>query len=411
MKIIKAKQIIIGNGTLIEKGCIVLDDGLIKSVEKGWQLAEQHPADVVDYSTCTVMPGMIDCHVHVHTPGGPDENYSMSFLQDAPAALVLKSLSYVQNDLKMGFTTIRSLSSPAYVDVALRDAINAGYCPGPRIFAAGQGITVTGGHMDKAWWAQHVSVSYQTGVGDGPWGCRVATRAQMKWGANVIKINACGGSLSDLEKPWHQEMTFEEMKAVIDEAHEAGLKVAAHTSGGPGITDAILAGLDSVEHGQWLTDEQIQLMVERNVFYVPTLTTNSHGLKMGKEFLGSSDREWAWMTKTGEDRWDSLKRAKQAGVKICTGTDAGFWVYHGENAMELEELVIGGFTPMEAIQAATLTGAECVGMANEIGSIEPGKIADLVVVKIDPLQDITGLQKEENILQVFQAGKPVKVDC
>ncbi len=408
MQIIKAKQIIVGNGKLIEQGCIVVENGLIKSVEQGWQLAVDHPDEVLDYASCTVMPGMIDCHVHVHTPGGPDDNYSNSYTTDAPAALVLKSLSYVQNDVKMGFTTIRSLSSPAYVDVALRDAINAGYCTGPRIFAAGQGITVTGGHMDKPWWAQHVSVAGQTGVGDGPWGCRIAARQQLKWGANVLKINACGGSLADLTKPWHQEMTFEEMKAVIDEAHEAGVKVAAHTSGGPAIKDAILAGLDSIEHGQWLTDEQIQLMVERNVFYVPTLTTNSHGLKMGKEALGSSDREWAWMTKTGEDRWDSLKRAKKAGVKIVTGTDAGFWVYHGENAMELEELVIGGFTPMEAIQAATLTGADCLGMADQIGSIEPGKIADLVVVKVDPLLDITALQKEENILQVFQSGKPAK---
>ena len=408
MQIIKANKVIIGNGEQLDHACIGLEGERIQFVQAGWSLADEQPQAVLDYSDATVLPGFIDCHVHVHTPGGPDDNYSQSFLSVPPAALVLKSMHYVQNEIKMGFTTVRSLSSPAYVDVALRDAIQAGICSGPRIVAAGQGITVTGGHMDKPWWAQHVHVDYQTGVGDGPWGCRIAARTQIKWGADVLKINACGGSLRNLNEPWHQEMTYEEMKAVIDEAHEAGLKVAAHTSGGPAITDAIMAGLDSVEHGQWLSDEQIQLMVEKNVFYIPTLTTNTRGMQMGREMLQSDDREWAWMEKTSADRWDSLKRAKQAGVKIAAGTDAGFWIYHGENATEMEELVKGGFTPMEAIQACTQTAADCLGLLPEIGTIEAGKLADLVVVKGDPLLDITLLQKEENILHVFQSGKVSK---
>ncbi|MBI9047275.1 MAG: amidohydrolase family protein [Anaerolineaceae bacterium] len=408
MFVIKAGQLIDGNGDdPIKNALIFIQDNKIEKISTENEKLDPS-LEVVDASQYTVLPGMVDCHVHVHTPGGPDENYFLSIVQDTVGLLALKAYSYVQNDLMMGFTNIRSLASPAYVDIAVRDIINSGKLVGPRIVAAGQGITVTGGHMDKAWWAPHVTVGEETGIGDGPWGCRIAAREQIKRGANVIKINACGGAVDNMEEPWHQEMLFEEMEAVIEEAHRAGLKVAAHTSGGPGITDAIRAGLDSVEHGQWLSDEQIEMMVKNNVFYVPTLTTNSRGMSMGKEGTKSDDDGWAWMEKTSVDRWDSLKRAHAAGVKIATGTDAGFWIYHGENATEIEELVKGGFTPMEALVAATRTGAECLGIDDKLGTLEAGKIADLVFVKGDPLQDVTILQKEENIVAVYKDGVKVK---
>ena len=258
--------------------------------------------------------------------------------------------------------------------------------------------------MDKAYWAPDVEVNGRTAVGDGPWGCRAAARRQLKRGVDVIKINACGGSL-DLDALTHQEMTYEEMAAVCEEARWAKLRVAAHTSGGSGITDAIRAGVNSIEHGQWLTDEQIQMMVEKKVFYIPTLITNTRGVEMGKEETMSDDDGWAWLTKTEQDKWDSLARAKKAGVKIATGTDAGFWIYHGENSKEIEMLVRGGFTPMEALQAATRVGAECLGLEKQIGSLQTGKIADLVIVNGDPLEDVTLLQRAECIAAVYQAGK------
>jgi imidazolonepropionase-like amidohydrolase len=266
---------------------------------------------------------------------------------------------------------------------------------------------VTGGHMDKATWNQNVSVMGRTGVGDGPWGCRAAAREQLKRGADVIKVNAAGGS-HNLEEPWHQEMTFEEMDAVCEEAHWAGVRVAAHAHGGPGITDGINAGLNSIEHAPWLSDEQVDLMAQKNVFYVPTLTTHSQGLAYGREKLGSSEKSWNWILKVCDDRWVSLERAHKAGVKIALGTDAGFWAYHGRNATELEEFVRGGFTPMEAIVAATRTGAECLDMDRDIGTLEPGKFADLIIVNGDPLEDVSVLQDQSKIVQVFKGGEPVR---
>jgi imidazolonepropionase-like amidohydrolase len=363
---------------------------------------------IIDASNYSVLPGMVDCHIHVHSPGGSDRetSFGMLPLTELQGFLALRAFANSKKDLEMGFTTLRSLDSPGYVDVALRNAINQGLVKGPRLHVSGYGISVTGGHMDKAVWNPEVAVAGRTGVGDGPWGCRKAAREQLKRGVDVLKINACGGSL-DLAEPWHQEMTLEEMAAVCDEAHRAKKRVAAHTSGGPAITDAILAGVNSIEHGPWLTNEQFDLMAERGVFYVPTLTTNGRGVQLGREEIGSGDDEWAWLLKVDEDKWDALARAKKAGVEIAVGTDAGFWIYHGENATEIEQLVRGGFSPIEAIKAATISGARCLGLEKEIGTIQKGKFADLVMVAGDPLADVRILQDRTKIRMVFKDGEIV----
>lgn len=387
---------------------VVVEHERIVQVAARQELALDPQVEVIDAREKTLMPGMIDCHVHIHSPGGPDDNYSLSALRELQGTLALRAGFYARQALEMGFTSLRSLSSPAYVDIALREAIDQGYLTGPRLRAAGQGICVTGGHMDKAEWNPEVQVLGRTGVGDGPWELRRAARAQLKRGADVIKINPCGGSLYDLREPWHQEMTYEEMAAVCEEAHWAHVRVAAHVSGGPGLSDALRAGVDSVEHGPWLEDEQIELMAKRGVCYVPTLAVNSRGIAMGKEALKASDAEWDWLLKNDEDKWVSLERAKKAGVKVCVGTDAGFWIYHGENAQELEELVKGGFTPMEAIIAATRVGAECLDLDDQVGTLEAGKLADMVLLDGDPLSDIRILQDKARIVQVYKGGRAVK---
>jgi imidazolonepropionase-like amidohydrolase len=351
---------------------------------------------------------MTDAHVHVHSPGGATQNYVLSIVQDTEATLALQASAYVKTALGMGFTALRSVNSPGYVDVALRDAIKRDLVEGPRLKVSGQGLSITGGHMDRAW-APHISIAGRTGVCDGPWKCREAVRAQCKRGVDLIKINACTGGVGEynLNPPWVQEMTYDEMAAICDEAHRLGRRVAAHTSGGEGATDAIRAGVDSLEHAHWLTDEQIEMMAERGTFYVPTLIVNSKSVALGREQKGVSDEAWAWLNKANEDKWDSLERAKDAGVKIAVGTDAGFVVCHGENASELEELVKGGFAPMEAIVAATRTGAELMDMEQDSGTIEEGKLADLVVVDGDPLSDISILQEEERIEKVIKGGRVV----
>ena len=364
-------------------------------------------AMVIDASDFVVLPGLIDAHVHIHTPGGRVENYVRAQINRAPGELALEACSYAQRSLRMGFTTLRSLSSPLYIDVALRNAIDRGLVEGPRLRVAGQGLSATGGHMDQPWWSPDLVLPGRTGVCDGPWECRKAARTQIKWGADVIKINSCAGSYADPDRPWKQEMTYEEIKMICEEAHWAGKRVAAHTSGGRGITDSICAGVDTLEHAHWLTDEQIALMVERGTFYVPTLIVNSRIVKKGAAQAETTSERWRWLERAYEAKWDSLRRAKDAGVKIAVGTDAGFVVSHGENASELAQLVKGGFTPMEAIFAATRMGAECLGMENEIGTIEPGKLADLVIIDGNPLDNIGLLLEKSKIRGVVKGGQTI----
>ncbi|MCE5208708.1 MAG: amidohydrolase family protein [Chloroflexi bacterium] len=390
---------------VMENYSILIEGSRIKAVLPTEAVQVSPEDEVIDATAYTVIPGMVDCHTHVHVEGGLSD-YELDKITHSQADLAFRASANARKDLEAGFTTIRCLDAPFYVDVALRNAINAGLVIGPRMRTAGQGICVTGGHMDKASVVPEVMVWGRTGVGDGPWGCRRAAREQLKRGADTLKVNAAGGS-HDLSEPYRQEMSYEEMAAVCEEARWAKVRVAAHAHGGQGITDGIRAGLNSIEHAPWLSDEQTKMMAEKGVFYVPTLTTHTQGLAYGKERTGSSEGGWNWILKVCDDRWVSLERAHKAGVKVCVGTDAGFWAYHGKNAMELEELVNGGYSPMEAIIAATRNGAECLDMDKDIGTIEAGKLADLVFVKGNPLTDVSILQRKENIVRVYKGGEEI----
>jgi imidazolonepropionase-like amidohydrolase len=407
MLLIRASQLIDGSGGSPLRDAAVLVQGeKILQVGKAQEVQVPPGAEIIDAGDKTVMPSMVDAHVHVQSVGGPAvRTFAVDQISKTQGFLALRSYSNVRKDLEMGFTALRTLHTPGYVDVALRDAIDQGLIEGPRIKAAGQGLTITGGHMDHGDWAPEVTVAGRTGVCDGPWACRRAAREQLKRGADLVKINAAGGSYEDLTRPGEQEMTYEEMAAICEEARWARKRVAAHAHGGSGITDAIRAGVNSIEHGLWLSKEQVELMAEKGVFYVPTLCTHTRGLELGPEELGA---QWDWLVKMAKEvMWRSLDLAREAGVKIAVGTDAGFWIYHGENALELEELVKGGFTPMEAIVAATRIGAECLDLHQMTGTIEAGKCADLLIVRGDPLTDVRILQHKENIMQVFKGGKRV----
>ena len=411
MLAIRAAQLIDGTGTAPQADALILIEGdRIVQLGAAAQLALPEDIELIDMGQATIMPGLIDVHVHIHAAGEATQShaYALQQLTQSQGLMALKGYAYGMDSLRMGFTTLRSVGSPAYVDVALRDAINHGIVEGPRLQVSGQGLTITGGHMDGRLWAPEVELHGRTGVCNGPWECRRAAREQIKRHVDLIKINAAVSNYSTdytRVKPYHQEMTYEEMAAICEEAHWSGMRVAAHAHGGEGITDAIKAGLDSVEHAPWLTDEQIDLMVANDVTYVPTLTVHTFLKALGQATIGMSDAAWNWLLKVCDDRWDTLARAKKAGVRIAAGTDAGFFVPHGQNAAELEELVKGSFTPMEAIVAATQRAAACMDLAETVGTLEAGKVADLLIIDRDPLADITVLRDPATVRTVYKGGK------
>jgi imidazolonepropionase-like amidohydrolase len=393
----------------VHDATVILEDSRV--VYAGPRAGASWPpsAQILDLPGSTVMPGLIDVHVHITADGGLA---SMSaVLGGGPESFTdsaLKGYANALKSLKMGYTTLRDLHAPGYADVAVRNSIRSGRLVGPRLLVCGQGLCITGGHMDKLRYPHHVTAAGRVGVCDTPDGFRQAVRQHVKMGVDLIKINSDGGSLRDPKAPYRQEMSFAEMKAACDEAHKFGLHVAAHTAGGPPIEEAILAGVNTIEHGHWLTDRAIDLMLEHNAYYVPTLIVNTRNFDYDPQTLGVSDASWRWLQLAYDAKWGSLERAHKAGVKIAAGSDAGFLVNHDENAAELEEMVKGGLTPMEAIQAATSTAAALLDLQDEIGVLAAGKKADVVIVDGDPLADITILQREEKITYVFKDGRMVK---
>jgi imidazolonepropionase-like amidohydrolase len=404
--VIKPGRLIDGCGQPALEGMLVVIDG--NQIARVGKVTDGVPEaqTVIEAPQATLMPGMVDAHVHLAYDGSPKlgafrlEATSMSY-----PLLALRAVQHGLATLHAGFTAVRDLNAPGGVILALRDAVNAGYLAGPRVKACGQGLSVTSGHMDKGGWADHISLRDMNFPCNGADSFRYGVREQVKRGADCIKINLCGGSSKDLTQPYKQEMTDEEVIAAIDEAHRLERHVAAHTSGGPSVTMAVRAGLDSVEHGHWIDDETADLMAEKGCTYVPTLLVNERNFDFTPEQMGVPLSGWTWLERARDDKWASLERVHRAGVKIAVGTDAGFMVTHGEmNARELEYLVQGGLSPLEAITAATKHGAELLGI--DAGTIENGKLADLLLVDGRPDEDVRVLQ-DASKLRVFKAGKEV----
>ena len=394
-------------GPPLRDAALVVAGGRIASVGSRTDVVVPEGAEVIEAPGHTLMPGLVDVHVHLAYSGIPHkrafraEGTDMSY-----PAMALRAAGYARDTLRAGFTAVRDLNAPGGVVIDLRDAIEAGHVPGPRIRACGLGLSASGGHMDQPGFGDHVSLNGMNAVCDGPDAFRKGVREQVKRGADLIKINVCVSSIKDPERPYRQEMTDEEIEAACDEAHRLERPVAAHTSGGPAIATAVRAGLNTVEHGHWIDEETAALMAERGTFYVPTLLVNERNFDFTQEEMGASDASWRWLNLSREAKWESLVNAHRAGVKIAVGTDAGFMLPHGAmNAVEIELLVRGGLTPLEAITAATRTGAELLGL-DGAGTLQAGRLADLVLVCGDPSADITLLQ-DPSRLRVFKDGKEV----
>lgn len=389
---------------------ILIEDHRFKVVARAADASVPEGYDLLDASHFTVLPGLIDAHVHLGGTGDPSDQ---SF---GPGASVTRSiptvaLNYLKNALKSfaaGYTTLRTCADRFYADVAVRDAIDRGDFVGPRLWCAGQGITSTNGHMD---WeknlAPHVHLDGPTTIADSPDEARRAVRLNLRFNVDFIKTNI---TISENVRRYGglcaPEMTKETMAAMIDEAHWHGRKVTAHCHGGAGVTWALEAGIDGLEHGYWISDEQFETMARNGTFLCPTLTVNGRFREHAHDgTLQSNDPDLPrWRDKSVAAAWDTVNRAKGHGVRIVAGTDASVpYCRHGSNAYEMEMLVEAGLTSMEAIVASTGGSAEAIGIP-EVGTVEPGNWADLVLVDGDPLQDIRCLQDLNRIQAVIKEG-------
>jgi imidazolonepropionase-like amidohydrolase len=350
-------------------------------------------ARVIDLSRYTVLPGFIDAHVHLASRPLGVGDFVHRGVTDDEGDDALWGAANARATLLAGFTTVRDVGSGTFANIALMRAIDAGRVAGPRMLAAGHLIGISGGHCDLDGLAPYVVPEHGPleGIANSPDAVREAVRLQAKYGATVIKICATGGVLSQGDQIGQQQMTEEEMRTAVETAHMLGLRVAAHAHGTEGIKAAIRAGVTSIEHGSFLDEEAVRMMVEHGTWLVPTLFA---GWSVGSPEAASHLP--AWMAAKGKAAWEAMQRsirlAVQAGVKIALGTDAGVDP-HGQNAREFELMVtFGGMSPLQAIQAGTMSAATLIGMDHDVGSVETGKLADLVAVPGDPLADITVLQ-------------------
>ncbi|MGB9074359.1 MAG: amidohydrolase family protein [Terriglobales bacterium] len=358
------------------------------------------PADatVIDLPNATVLPGLIDAHTHITF----DPNFGYSRLAISIPREALIGAKNAKLTLEAGFTTIRNVGADGYTDVALRDAINAGDVPGPRMLVSGPALSITGGHCDN----NLLPFDYHAtggGVADGVEAVQHKTREIIKYGADVIKICATGGVLSKGDDPNAAQYTLEEMKTIVADAHRLGRKVAAHAHGAQGVIWASEAGVDSVEHGHLMNDAAIATLKRNGTYLVPTLYLLDWQKENAKQ-ANLPDYAMRKMEMVSESGRMNAKKAIAAGVKIGLGTDAAVYP-HGLNAHELAVYVRLGMTPLAAIQSATINDADLLGWSDKIGTIEPGKWADIIAVDGDPLADVTTL---ERVKFVMKGGEVVK---
>jgi imidazolonepropionase-like amidohydrolase len=366
---------------------LVIEADRIQAVQAGYT-AGGTDDKVIDLKAATVMPGWIDCHVHLdqeQSPTSYTDGYSMN-----PGDYALRAAFYARKTLLAGFTSVRNLGDNQGSTLALRKAVTNGWVIGPRVYTAGKAIATTGGHADPTNGRNRELMGDpgpMEGVINGPDEARKAIRQHYKEGVDVIKITATGGVLSLATNGQNPQFTPEELQAIVSTAHEYGLKVAVHAHGTEGMKRAVAAGVDSIEHGTFMTDEIIALMKQHGTYYVPTISAGRFVADKAKidGFFPAIVRPKA--ATIGPLIQATFQRAYQAGVKIAFGTDQGV-APHGENAQEFVYMVEAGMPPMKAIQSATVEAAKLIGVEKDLGSIEAGKYADLVAVPGDVLADI-----------------------
>ena len=393
-----AHMIDVLNGKVIDRPQILITDERIASV--GHQ-GDPVPAEAkrLDLGARTLLPGLIDMHVHLTS----DPLYSgYRRLQFTDAFWMTVGVANAQRTLASGFTTVRNVGSSNFDDVGLKQGIDKGYIEGPRIVPATYAIGSTGGHCDDTQFPPSI-ITPSTQIGNSPDEYRRLVRRMHKYGAEVIKVCMTGGVLSKGDSVGAQQLSLEEITAIVDEAHRLGLRVAVHAHGTDGINDALRAGVDTIEHASLADSASFQLAKKRGAWFDMDIYNDDYILAEGEK-NGVYPESLAKEKMIGRKQRETFRAAHAAGVKMLFGTDAGVYP-HGDNARQFAKMVEWGMTPMEAIQAATRNAAEALDRTADVGAIAPGRYADLIAVDGDPLSDVRALEK---VAVVIKGGRLVK---
>ena len=379
-------------GVVRKEQSIVVADGRVVAVEAGYRPGDAAD-EVIDLRTATVMPGWLDMHVHIAGESHPDSQVE-AFTRD-PADFAIRSTVYARRTLMAGFTTVRDLGTGAAIAQSLRRAIAEGWVVGPRVFTAGKSIATTGGHADPSNGVNQ-RLRSDPGPADGVVNSVAdaykAVRARYKEGSDLIKITATGGVLSQAKSGQNPQFTIEEIQAIVAAAKDYGFAVAAHAHGTEGMRRAVIGGVDSIEHGTYMTDEVMRLMKRNGTYYVPTIVAGRFVAEKAETPGYFSEVVRPKAATIGPLIQDTFARAYKAGVKIAFGTDTGVSP-HGDNWKEFGYMIESGMPAMEAIQSATVVAADLLRQADELGSLSAGKHADIIAVPGDPLTDVTQFSK------------------
>ena len=389
----------VASGERIPDQVIVVSGNKIIAIGPQDELLPGQGDRVIDLGDKTLLPGLMDMHVHLGSD--PDTNYyeKKSFSTARKTVIAVKN---ARKTLMAGFTSVRNLGSSGYSVIGVRDGINAGDIPGPRIWSAGNSVGILGGHCDENFYAPEVNYR-DGGVADGPWAVREKVRENIKYGADAIKVCATGGVFSKGTKVGAQQMTLDEMKAAVGEAHLRGLTIAAHAHGTSGIKDAIRAGVDSIEHCSFMDSEAIGLAVKSGTYLSCDIYNTEYTLAYG-EANGVPEENINKEKQVSAAQRDSFRRAVKAGARMVFGSDAAIYP-HGDNGKQFSRMVRFGMTPLQAIRAATTESAALMGESERLGQIKVGYLADIIAVDGNPLDDIDLL---ENVRFVMKDGTVYK---